>query len=552
MPFVHMLKSLFLGLLLVLLLAAPAQATVDPLLSPNNRFGIHIIDENDIEDAAKLVNSNGGQWGYVTLVIQDNDLDHAKWQRIFDKLRQAHLIPLIRLATHAEGAVWAKPTSDQAQRWAEFLSSLNWVVKNRYVVLFNEPNHSQEWGGTISAAEYAKVARDFHDAFKAKSDDYYILPAGLDAAAPNSPETEEIGKYMKQMQKADPNIFSLFDGWNSHSYPNPAFQGSPDASGRGTVRSWQWELDLVRSLGFGDKPVFITETGWVHFEGRDSNVLGISSETVGKFYQKAYQSAWNNPKIVAVTPFVLNYQDKPFDNFSFKKIGGQGYYPQFAAIQELDKIRGLPEQYHNSRVVKSNIPSVLIANSHYIFNIIYKNTGQSIWTSEEDYSLSVNNILFGLHESIKPNDENRIPFQIDTESSNMVVNAYLKHNGQKFGQEFENSIRVIAPPKLKLNPTVILNDTEGIELKFLDRGQVIKTIKDFQKSGTALETELTDLVPDYQYDVQLTKPGFTTSKTKIKIHEGENEASFSPLFPKPPNPLRPLVDFLRSEFNTSN
>jgi hypothetical protein len=545
-PFVYMLKVLILVLTLILVAVHPAYAIVDPLSVPNNRFGIHIIDETDIPDAAKLVNSNGGQWGYVTLVIQDNDRDIPKWQRIFDKLREAHLIPLIRLSTHAEGPVWKKPTEDEALAWSNFLSSLNWVVKNRYVIVFNEPNHSQEWGGSINAAEYAKVYRAFHDALKAKSSDYYILPAGLDAAAPNSPVTQEIGRYMNQMKQADPSIFSLFDGWNSHSYPNPAFQGSPEASGKGTVRSWQWELDIAHSLGLRTVPVFITETGWVHYEGKEPKTTGISSEVVGKFYQKAYQTAWNNPKVAAVTPFVLSYQDKPFDNFSFKKIGGEGFYPQFSAIQELDKPRGIPEQYHNSEVTESNIPSVLIANSHYTFGITYKNTGQSVWSAEDDYSLSVNNVLFSIHESVKPGNQSKIPFKLDTGNDNLVINVNLVHSNQKFGQAFENSIRIIAPPKITLNPTVIFNDSTGLELTFLDRGRVIGTIKDFTNVGTALEANLSDLVPGYEYEVRLAKEGFTTSKTKLVIKEGENNVHFTPLFPKPPNPLKPLFNLFRS------
>jgi hypothetical protein len=42
---------------------------------PNNKFGIHLAvpSREDEQSAAKLVNSHGGSWGYVTLVIQDND-----------------------------------------------------------------------------------------------------------------------------------------------------------------------------------------------------------------------------------------------------------------------------------------------------------------------------------------------------------------------------------------------------------------------------------------------------------------------------------------------
>lgn len=56
-----------------------ALAVYDPLSVANNRFGIHIVNISDLEDAAKLVNSAGGDWGYVTLVITKNDRNTPKW-----------------------------------------------------------------------------------------------------------------------------------------------------------------------------------------------------------------------------------------------------------------------------------------------------------------------------------------------------------------------------------------------------------------------------------------------------------------------------------------
>ena len=94
-----MLRILAIILLLVLISAVRAQAIYDPLSQPNNRFGIHIIDENDLQDAANLVNSSGGDWGYVKIVIREDDRNLEKWQAIFDRMRKMHLIPLVRLAT---------------------------------------------------------------------------------------------------------------------------------------------------------------------------------------------------------------------------------------------------------------------------------------------------------------------------------------------------------------------------------------------------------------------------------------------------------------------
>jgi hypothetical protein len=115
-------------------------AIYDPLSVPNNKVGIHIFSEKDLENAQKLINSGGGDWGYVTIVITEGERNHDRWQQVMDEMRRAHVIPIIRIATKANGNTWEKPTAEEINNWVAFLNSLNWVVKNRYVVIGNEPN----------------------------------------------------------------------------------------------------------------------------------------------------------------------------------------------------------------------------------------------------------------------------------------------------------------------------------------------------------------------------------------------------------------------------
>jgi hypothetical protein len=64
-------------LLLTLMLLPMSVMAVEPL---NNKYGIHLAQPypDAIREAADLVNSNGGKWGYVTVVIQENDRDKNK------------------------------------------------------------------------------------------------------------------------------------------------------------------------------------------------------------------------------------------------------------------------------------------------------------------------------------------------------------------------------------------------------------------------------------------------------------------------------------------
>ena len=57
------MKYLFALILFIFIFANQAKALYDPVSLNNNKFGIHILEESDIEDASKLVNSQGGSWG---------------------------------------------------------------------------------------------------------------------------------------------------------------------------------------------------------------------------------------------------------------------------------------------------------------------------------------------------------------------------------------------------------------------------------------------------------------------------------------------------------
>ncbi|PIV08038.1 hypothetical protein COS52_04815, partial [Candidatus Roizmanbacteria bacterium CG03_land_8_20_14_0_80_39_12] len=58
----------------------------------NNKVGISLLQPSseDVLGASTLVNSQDGDWGYVTLVIQENDRDVRKWQDLFEQLREKH------------------------------------------------------------------------------------------------------------------------------------------------------------------------------------------------------------------------------------------------------------------------------------------------------------------------------------------------------------------------------------------------------------------------------------------------------------------------------
>ncbi|MEK7532885.1 MAG: hypothetical protein AAB542_00455, partial [Patescibacteria group bacterium] len=189
----------------------------------------------------------------------------------------------------------------------------------------------------------------------------------------------------------EPALFDHLDGWTSHSYPNPAFSGSVFAVGRGTLRSFLWEREYLKQLGVTKKlPVFITETGWVHREGVQTNSGLLSSDQVGANFLLAAAQVWTDPDIVAITPFVLNYQGLPFDHFSWKKLGSQEYYPQYGAYQQIGKLSGQPYQREKYSLEHRLVPGSLVAGSTYVLSALLKNEGQGILSEQGgDYSVEL-------------------------------------------------------------------------------------------------------------------------------------------------------------------
>jgi hypothetical protein len=388
--------SFLLALVLFLGLFSPSFAIEDPLNVPNNRFGIHITDESDLEKAQKLVNSTGGDWGYITLVIREDERDINRWQKVFDQMRQLHLIPIVRIATSHENGGWKKLETSQIENWVSFLNSLNWVVKNRYVVVGNEPNHAKEWSGEVSPEEYAEFLVSFSQKLKTASGDFFVLPAGLDASAPYSTKTLPEDVFLRQAVKARPDFFGAIDAWNSHSYPNPGFSGSENGVGRGSVRTYVWELEFIKSLGVQKElPVFITETGWLRTAENENQVLGAKFGT-------AFSNAWSEEQVVAVTPFILNYQAAPFEPFSWLKPNGEAY-GFYATVQGLAKVKGEPVQITRAELVSSS--SLYLGKKTY-GSVVLKNTGQSIWQKSEFEAILVS-------ETVKPGEKGVFFFETD-------------------------------------------------------------------------------------------------------------------------------------------
>ncbi|MBI2032966.1 MAG: hypothetical protein HYT10_00655 [Candidatus Levybacteria bacterium] len=324
-------------LLFCLVFPAKSLAVFNPLTTPNNKVGIHILFPEEIHDAVKLVNANGGEWGYVTIPIQAGEKNIEKWQKFMDDARALRIIPIVRIASEGDyfnTKVWRKPTDMDILDFANFLSSLRWPVKNRYIVVFNEVNRGDEWGGVPNPSEYAQILSYAVTVFKSKSQDFFIISSGMDNAAATVPGVS-INQYefMYSMNQAVPGIFFQVDGIASHSYPNPAFSQPPSKVDNQSIASFRFESELVKSLTGKSLPVFITETGWSR--ERVSNLL------TSLYYQTAFASVWSDTNVVAVTPFLLRANSGPFTMFSFLQPDNTPTL-EYTMLHDLPKVKGEP------------------------------------------------------------------------------------------------------------------------------------------------------------------------------------------------------------------
>lgn len=354
--------------------------------SPNNRFGIHLNEpESDIEHAKLMVNSHG-DWGWVVMVIRSNDRDKEKWQRIFNKLREDHLIPIVRIAGKPNSlGYWERPSDSDAKDWADFLDSLIWPTKTRFVTIYNEPNHATEWGGSVDPADYANRFVDQAKLLKAKSTDFFILNGAIDAAPPNEPPNYlSFEVFVSEAANSNGEFLTYIDGWASHSYPNPDFAAPVTNTGKASVKSYVYEKNFVESLGKKIDYVFVTETGWKHSEGVDVDGSKISVDEAAERYRVAFESVWTEDYLVMVAPFIINYPDKPFDNFSFinPKVLGERtekYLANFETIMNLPKKIGRVFQETKAKFEDIRLKSFYRQGSDFEALVSFKNIGQSLW-----------------------------------------------------------------------------------------------------------------------------------------------------------------------------
>ncbi|MCC6179527.1 MAG: SH3 domain-containing protein [Chloroflexi bacterium] len=306
-----------------------------PALLPNNIVGLNLArlhQERYIWAASDLINANGGDWGYITVVLTAEDRDTYKadlnLQVFLDRCYEFHVQPIIRVATSFDkkSGTWTRPGPDEPAKWRAFFERANWPVQRVWVVAGNEPNLGREWGGAVDAADYARYLSRFIDAF-ASSERFKVTNAPLDISNTNDmPKMQDALEFLAGMREAVPDVFERLGGWAS----NPYRVTSQGPGVRYTHLAYEAELEAIGR----DLPVIITEAG--HLETGDD-------AEIAEFYRVAFRDWMADPRVVAATPLFWHPDRNEYWMFELDSKGAFKYRsPTYYLLRTLPRVAGTP------------------------------------------------------------------------------------------------------------------------------------------------------------------------------------------------------------------
>jgi hypothetical protein len=322
----RLLALLPLLLLLVVLWLVPgAQAETAPA---NNKVGINVIrhfETHHLRAVSQIVNSSGGDWGYVGVLLLTEDRQNpGRIQRMLDDAHRFHLIPLIRLGTRMEGNIWVKPGPMEPAEWKSFFNQLRWHAPAVYLQVGNEPNLGFEWGGDVNPRQYARYLESFINTFADQRGRFKILNAAMDLSNLTEPGVMmDDFEYLAAMRAEVPDIFSRLDGWASNPY-----HFFEDRGVRYTYRGYQQELDFIGI----ELPVFVMES-YIGFVDDPTEIAD--------YYQRAFSYWLSDPRVVAATPHFYNPEAHIFWMFAADPEGNPiNLSPSAERIRQMPKVKG--------------------------------------------------------------------------------------------------------------------------------------------------------------------------------------------------------------------
>lgn len=150
---------------------------------------------------------------------------------------------------------------DFAEFAADFATRYEGIVTE--IIVWNEPNLAFEWGFRgVDPAAYVELVKTVYQAVRAAAPSVLVLAGAL------APTLEPVGSanglndllYLQAMY--DAGVQPYFDGLAIHTYGFSQSASEPPDPQTLNFRRAELLYQIMMENGDGDKPVFITESGW--------------------------------------------------------------------------------------------------------------------------------------------------------------------------------------------------------------------------------------------------------------------------------------------------
>jgi len=246
----------------------------------NPKMGVHTrltdeVEERKIKRSLQMVREMGAPWivEYFPWAYVEREPDVFKWSHSDMVVQHADRQGLTLIARLGFVPDWARPEGttplyiederfvDFGEYAAEFVTRYAGQVE--YVILWNEPNLSLEWGyEPVDPARYVRMLRVVYPMIKAANPDVQVLAGALapTLAAPGDTAAMNDLTYLQRMY--DAGAAAYFDILAIHAY---GWHFTPDDPADPAVVNWR-RSELLRKImvenGDGHKSAMITEGGW--------------------------------------------------------------------------------------------------------------------------------------------------------------------------------------------------------------------------------------------------------------------------------------------------
>lgn len=253
--------------------------TTDPRLCVHTRLTDE-VEEWKVQETLRMVRQMGAStiveffpWAYVETEPDqfiwdhpDRIIKHAQNQGLTVIARLGLVPPWANADTTDQVATLNLLPDDQFPAFARFVGEFvrRYQGQVNHIIIWNEPNLSFEWGNRLpDPVAYTELLRQAYLAAKAANPDVVVMNGAL------APTLAPVGgneggwndlDFLQRMYDAGAGDY--FDALAVHNYP---FDQPPQAEPAPDELSFR-RLELLRAVmienGDGEKPVYITETGW--------------------------------------------------------------------------------------------------------------------------------------------------------------------------------------------------------------------------------------------------------------------------------------------------